>query len=198
MEGRVFGYARVSSMDQNLDRQIIELRKYTSDDRIITDKASGKDLERPGYQALKGALGLRAGDTLVIQSLDRLSRKKQHIKEELEWFKVNDIRLKVIDLPTTMIEVPNGQVWIVELINNILIEVLASMAEQERIMIRKRQREGIDAAKAKGKHMGRPQVLKPENWDEIVGYYINGDLSLRQVLKALNMKKTSFYKLFKL
>lgn len=195
MEGRVFGYARVSSTDQNLDRQIIELRKYTSDDRIITDKVSGKDLERPGYQALKGALGLRAGDTLVIQSLDRLSRNKQHIKEELEWFKVNDIRLKVIDLPTTMIDVPNGQIWIVEMINNILIEVLASMAEQERIMIRKRQREGIDAAKAKGKHIGRPSISYPSNWKLVHKQWLRKEITSAEAMGLLKIKRTSFYKL---
>ena len=87
MEGRKFGYARVSSNGQNLDRQLFELKNYVQEDFIVTDKASGKDLNRPGYQSLKGALGLRYGDTLYIKSLDRLSRNKKNLNEELQWFK---------------------------------------------------------------------------------------------------------------
>ena len=94
---------------------------------------------------MKGALGLRKGDTLVITSLDRLSRNKENIKQELQWFHDHGIRLKILDLPTSMIEVPSGQEWILDMITNILVEVLASIAEQERITIRKRQREGIYA-----------------------------------------------------
>lgn len=93
---------------------------------------------------------LRDGDTLVIKSLDRLSRNKEHIKQELEYFKSRHIRVRVIDLPTTMLELPEGQEWVFEMINNILIEVLASIAEQERLTIRQRQAEGITAAKEKG------------------------------------------------
>ena len=103
MDNRTFYYARVSSKDQNLDRQITAFKSLGADDRdIITDKESGKDFERAGYQALKNGM-LRQGDTLVVKSLDRLSRNKRDIKKELEWFKENDIRVKIIDLPTTMI-----------------------------------------------------------------------------------------------
>lgn len=168
MYSRKFGYARVSSTGQNLDRQIDKLLEYVPKENIVTDKTSGKNLVRPGYGALKGALGLRAGDVLYICSLDRLSRSKEDIKNELEWFKKNDIVLKVLDLPTTMIEFPDGQEWISEMINSILIEVLSSIAEQERLTIRRRQREGIDAAKRKGKHLGRPRYIKPDNYDEII------------------------------
>ena len=121
--GRIFGYARVSSQEQNLDRQIIALKKYVPEDSILVDKASGKDIDRPSYQALKGALGLREGDTLYITSLDRLSRNKNDIKRELEWFKDRHIRLMILDLPTSMIEVPDGQEWILDMITNILVEV---------------------------------------------------------------------------
>lgn len=142
--GRIFGYARVSSREQNLDRQIQALKKYVDAEHILTDKESGKNLNRPSYQALKGALGLRNGDTLVITSLDRLSRNKADIKQELQWFKEQNIRLKILDLPTSMVEVNKGQEWILDMIQNILIEVLASIAEQERINIKNRQREGIN------------------------------------------------------
>ena len=151
---RAFGYARVSGREQNLDRQILALKEYVDEKNILTDKSSGKDLDRPAYQALKGALGLREGDTLIITSLDRLSRSKEDIKNELQWFQKKKVRLKILDLPTSLIEVPDGQQWIIDMIQNILIEVLSSIAEQERITIRKRQKEGIEAAKAKGKYLG--------------------------------------------
>lgn len=132
MDRKIMGYARVSSKEQNLDRQILQLKKYVEEENIIVDKASGKNLERPGYQALKGVLGLRQGDTLVITSLDRLSRSKTDIKQELQWFKEQGIRLMILDLPTSLIEIPEGQEWIRDMIENILIEVLSSIAEQER------------------------------------------------------------------
>ncbi len=117
--GRVFGYARVSTKEQNLDRQLEALKQYVPDESILIDKASGKDTDRPGYQALKGALGLREGDTLYITSLDRLSRSKQDIKAELQWFHEKHIRLKILNLPTSMVEVPEGQEWIIDMISNI-------------------------------------------------------------------------------
>ena len=131
-----YGYARVSSTEQNLDRQILALQKYVKQENIVVDKQSGKNLDRPGYNALKGMFGLRPGDVLYIVSLDRLSRSKADIKSELDWFKENKIRLMILDLPSSLIQVPDEQEWIIDMIQNILIEVLASMAEQERLMIR--------------------------------------------------------------
>ena len=94
---KTYYYARVSSKEQNLDRQIEAFIKLGAEERdIITDKASGKNLERQGYQSLKNTM-LRSGDTLIIKSLDRLSRNKEHIKQELQYFKDQHIRLKVID-----------------------------------------------------------------------------------------------------
>lgn len=196
-KGRVFGYARVSSTEQNLDRQLQALSEYVVQDNIITDKQSGKDLNRPGYQALKGHLGLRAGDTLYIMSLDRLSRAKGDIKEELQWFKEHNIRLMILDLPTSMIQVPEGQEWIIEMINNILIEVLASMAEQERLTIRKRQRQGIDAAKAKGKHLGRPNAVLPKTSVSIIEQWKNKEIGTKEACDLLGISKTTFYRLVK-
>ena len=127
---KTFGYARVSTKEQHLDRQIQALREAGVEERdIITDKASGASLDRPGYQTLKNSM-LREGDTLVIKSLDRLSRNKEHITQELRYFKEHHIQVRVLDLPTTMIELPEGQEWVFQMINNILIEVLSSIAEQ--------------------------------------------------------------------
>lgn len=197
MQNRVMGYARVSSREQNLDRQILELKKYVPEENIVVDKQSGKDLERPGYQALKGALGLRPGDTLYIKSLDRLSRNKSDIKSELEWFQSNNIRLMILDLPTSMIQVPDGQEWIVEMINNILIEVLSSIAQQEREMIRTRQREGIDAAKLAGKTFGRPKIRISDNFSSVVKDWQDGKITAKEAMKLTGLKRSSFYNFVK-
>lgn len=139
-------YGRVSSKDQNLARQIEAFKRLgAKDDEIITDKESGKNFEREGYQALKSVMGLRRGDTLVVKELDRLGRNKADITSELQYWKNKGVRVKVIDLPTTMIDIPDGQEWILEMVNNILIEVLGTIAEQERLKIRSRQAEGIAA-----------------------------------------------------
>lgn len=193
----VYGYARVSSKEQNLDRQIQQLSQYVETDKILMDKASGKDLNRPAYQALKGTLGLRLGDTLVITSLDRLSRNKDQIRKELEYFKRNGIQLKILDLPTSLITVPEGQTWILELITNILIEVLSSMAEQERLTIRKRQAEGIAAAKKKGKHLGRPKLKIPEDFQEVYERWKNHEITAKWAMKKLQVSSSSFYRMVK-
>ncbi len=193
--GRVFGYARVSSREQNLDRQILQLKEYVSEENILKDKARGKNLDRPSYQALKGALGLRSGDTLVITSLDRLSRSKEDIKNELQWFQTNDIRLKVLDLPTSMIEIPDEQKWILDMIQNILIEVLASIAEQERVTIKKRQHEGIEAAKKKGVHMGRPKRECPEEFPMIYERWKSGEITAKKAMEILDLPRSSFYRI---
>ena len=192
---KVFGYARVSTKEQNLDRQIFALRQYVADDRdIITDKESGKNFDRPGYRSLRENL-LRAGDTLIIKSLDRLGRNKDQVKAELEYFKASGIRLKVIDLPTTMTELPEGQEWIIDMVNNILIEVLSSIAEQERMTIRQRQAEGIDAARRMGKHLGRPKTEYPERWAEVYDAWQSDGITAVQAARDLALKRTTFYKL---
>lgn len=192
---RIFGYARVSSREQNLDRQILALKEYVDEQNILADKSSGKDLERPAYQALKGALGLREGDTLIITSLDRLSRNKEDIKNELQWFQKKKVRLKILDLPTSMIEVPDGQQWIINMIQNILIEVLSSIAEQERLAIRKRQREGIEAAKAQGKHLGRPKINQPEEFIQIYEQWKRNEITAVKAMQEMGLSSSTFYRM---
>lgn len=195
MEQRTYYYARVSSKEQNLDRQFAAFAALGAQERdIITDKESGKDLDRAGYTALKNAL-LRRGDTLVIKSLDRLSRNKADIKTELQYFRKNGIRLKVLDLPTTLIEYPAGQEWVLDMVNNILIEVLSSIAQQERETIRQRQAEGIAAAKAKGKRFGRPKAQKPDNWNEVIARWKAGEITAVEAMRQTGVKRSTFYKL---
>lgn len=195
MESRTYYYARVSSKEQNLDRQIAAFKALGAQEReIVTDKESGKDFERAGYQALKYAM-LRRGDSLVVKSLDRLSRNKCDIKNELQYFRDNGIRLKVIDLPTTMMDLPEGQEWVFEMVNNILIEVLGTIAEQERASIKRRQAEGIQAAKAKGKKLGRPAITFPANWNEVYSMWRAGQITAKEAMARTGTKRTSFYKL---
>lgn len=195
---RTFYYARVSTKDQNLDRQIAAFKAMGATDRdIITDKESGKDLDRKGYQALKNVL-LRPGDTLVVKSLDRLSRNKYDIHNELRYFKENNIRVKVLDLPTTMMDLPEGQEWVFDMVNNILIEVLSTIAEQERETLRRRQAEGIAEAKRKGKRLGRPVMVVPKNWDTVYDSWKAGEITAKKAMELTDMKKSSFYKLVRI
>ena len=197
MSSKTFYYARVSSKTQNEDRQIQAFKSMGADDRdIIVDKASGKDLNRPGYTALKTTM-LREGDTIIITELDRLSRKKSDIKKELEYFKDNNIRLKILNIPTTMIDFSEDQSWIQDMVNNIVIEVMGSIAEDERNRIRKRQEEGLAAAKAKGLKLGRPSVQLPHNWDTVIQQWENGDIKAVEAMKITGIKKNTFYKLYK-
>ena len=181
---KTYGYARVSTREQNLDRQIRALLDCGVAERdIVTDKASGASLERPGYTALKN------------KSLDRLSRNKGHIKQELEYFKAMRIRVRVIDLPTTMTELPEGQEWVFEMINSILIEVLSSIAEQERLAIRQRQAEGIATAKEKGAHLGRPAAQFPPDWEGTYSQWAAGEITAVGAMRHLGLKRSTFYKL---
>ena len=195
MDNRRVGYARVSSREQHEDRQIEALTNYgVSRDNIIVDKCSGKDTEREGYQYLKKQI-LRSGDTLVIKELDRLSRSKSDIKQELEYFKNNGIYIKILDIQTTLTEFPPEQIWIMDMINAILIEVLGSIAENERLKIRRRQREGIDAAKKKNIKFGRPALELPENWKIVMQAVEAKQITVSQAIDQLHISRSSYYRL---
>ena len=198
LKSKSYYYARVSTKEQNLDRQLAAFRELGADERdIICDKESGKDLDRPGYRMLRDYM-LRPGDTLVIKCLDRLSRRKEDIKNELRHFHDNGVRVKIIDLPTSMIEVPAGQEWVLDMVNNILIEVLGTIAEQERETTLKRQAEGIAAAREKGVDFGRPKAEYPSDWAQDYVAWKSGGISARMAMERMGLKKTTFYKLVKL
>jgi DNA invertase Pin-like site-specific DNA recombinase len=199
MENKVYGYARVSSKEQNLDRQIIALKEHGVEEKNIKwDKESGKDFDRESYKLLKNEL-LRSNDILVIKELDRLGRNKGEIKKELDYFKEHHIRVKILNIPTTLIDIPEGNDWVIDMVNNILIEVLGAIAEEERLKIRKRQREGIDALKERngGRGIGRPAIEYPVNWKEVYDKLKGKEINVKEAMGLLNMKRTSFYKLMK-
>ena len=196
MDSRIYGYVRVSSREQNEDRQFEALTRFgVPPESIIIDKCSGKDTEREGYQYLKRQI-LRAGDTLVIKELDRLSRNKADIKRELEEFKAKGIRVKILDIPTTLTDFPKEQMWVMDMINSILIEVLGAIAENERNKIRSRQREGIEAAKRKNVKFGRPAKPLPDNWQEVLAEVRCGNKKPVEAMKELGISRSCYYRLY--
>lgn len=195
LEKRTYAYARVSSSDQNLSRQLSAFEALgIPDERIISDKISGTRNDRIGYNYLKNNL-LRRGDTLVIKSLDRLSRSKMDIKKELEYYKKAGIRVKILDIPTSAIDLPEGQEWVFEMVNNILIEVLSTIAQQERESIRQRQREGIVEARKNGTPFGRPRKEYDEKeFEELCGKWKNGEITAVEATKKLGISKSTFFR----
>lgn len=208
MDNRRIYYARVSSKDQNLARQI-ELFKSmgATDEQIITDKKSGKDFNREGYLSLKSAMGLRSGDTLVIKELDRLGRNKDAIKEELEYWKSKGVRVMVCDIPTTMMELPDNSQWVIDMVTNILIEVLSTIAEQERLKTKNRREEGVSSmpigedgkrhSLKTGRATGRPNTELPSEWEQYYTRWKSGDITARSMMQSLGLKKSTFYNLVK-
>jgi DNA invertase Pin-like site-specific DNA recombinase len=205
--GKRYFYGRVSSKDQNLARQIESARKYKEIDRIFKDKQSGKDFNRDDYQEMKGIL--EPGDEVIVHSLDRLGRNKEMIKEELAWFKEHGVVVRILDVPTTLIEYPAGQEWLMDMVNNILIEVLGAFAEQERENIRKRQAEGIQAMPVdekgrristkpgkEGRANGRKEK-RPDNFAEVYERQQRGEIKLAEALKLVGVGRTRWYELAK-
>mgnify|MGYP002512266973 FL=1 len=189
-----FGYARVSTARQHEDRQVQALLDYGIEERnIVVDKESGKDFNRLGYLSLKEKW-LRRGDTLVVKELDRLGRNKAKIREELEWFRAEGIRVKILNVPTTLLDC-EGQDWVLDMVSNILIEVMASVAEEERVKIHQRQAEGIAIAQEKGVVFGRPVVAKPDNFEMVMALVDSGQLKAVEAMRELGVKKTTYYKM---
>lgn len=188
----IIGYCRVSTKDQDLTRQEESLKEYGCE-RIYSDKATGKNFNRPQYNALKEAL--RAGDTLVVHEFDRLGRNKKLTLKELEYFKDNGIRLVALNLPTTMMHTKDN--LMLETINNIVIELYTMMAQQEIETREKRQQEGIKVALDNGVKFGRVAVGYPKNWEQIMPLVENKTINNVEAMQMLGLKKTTYYKLLK-
>ena len=186
-------YARVSSKDQNLARQLEVAKNYKdSIDRVFCDKQSGKNFERKEYEEMKSILV--CGDEVIIKELDRLGRNSDMMKEELKWFADHGVIVRILDIPTTLIEI-EGQEWVIKMINNVLIEVLSAIAEQERLKIQKRREEGIAAmptvdgkkVSAKtGRGFGRPSV-------EVEVKQLPGE-TVADTCKRLGISRATFYR----
>jgi len=195
MNTKTFGYCRVSTSEQNEDRQTQAMLDSGIKERdIFIDKCSGKDFVRPQYQALKAQL--REGDILVIKSIDRLGRNYKQICEE--WREItSDIKanIRVLDMPVLDTTKTDGLIG--QVISDIVLQLLGYVAEQERAFIKQRQAEGIKLAKDRGRRLGKPPIQYPENWHEIYKIWQSQEITAREAQKRLNLKPTSFYKLAK-
>lgn len=197
-----FGYLRVSTKEQNEARQIAELIKYVNIQNIFIDKSTGTNFDRPNYQLLKSKL--RAGDEIYFKEMDRLGRNKNQVKEELEFFRKNNIIVRFLDIPTTLMDFSSYgdmQKTLMEMVNTILIEVFTTLADTEYKKIKQRQLEGIKIAKEQGKYIncGRPKkaVAEDKNFIFLYEQYKNKKIKAVDFAKMANMKKSTLYKKIK-
>jgi len=192
---KVYGYARVSTKEQNLDRQIVELMNHVANERdIITDKASGKDFNRAGYISLRDTL-LRSGDTLVIKELDRLGRDMNMIKEEWNTLLKMDVDIIIIDTP--ILNTKGKDTLEKTLISNIVFELLSYMAQKERDKIKSRQTEGIAALKARnnGRGIGRPVTIEvSDSFIEAYRQWKAKNITAVRAMELSGLSKATFYR----
>lgn len=199
-----YGYHRTSTKEQYLDRGIIEIQNYCSSnnlelEKIFTDQQTGKNFNRPRYQVLKEDV-LRSGDELIITEVDRLGRNKQETLKELQYYRDNNIRVKILELLTTLMDISkldNAMArMLMETINNMLIELYAAMAQAEIEKKEKRQREGIQAKKERGEwdDYGRPDTMKLEDFANEYLRVESGELRPFELMRKLGMSKTTFYR----
>lgn len=192
-----YGYARVSSQDQNLERQTQEFIKFGIAKRnIYADKKSGKDFERTAY--LKLIRKLKENDLLVVKSIDRLGRNYSMIIEE--WHKITYIiRADILVLDMPLLDTRAGENSLMgRFISDVVLQILSFVAEKERDNIRSRQAEGIALAKARGVKFGRPKITLDEKFKSTALLYAAGDISLKEALRALNITRSQFYYRYKM
>lgn len=195
MNNKVFGYIRTSSKEQNEERQIIALDEYNINKRdIFIDKQSGKDFNREQYNLLKH--NLREKDLLIIKSIDRLGRNYKMIVEEWRDITKNiGADILVIDMP--LLDTRSNKDLLGTFISDLVLQILSYVAEQERMFIKQRQKEGISNAINKGVKFGRPNKEKPQNFDFVVNRWKNKEVKTKEVLELLDLKPNVFYNFLK-
>ena len=196
----LYAYTRVSKKEQDQDRQTLALKEHFPGldvNNIFSDKISGSgtkrrdSFDRPEYTRLKSVL--QAGDEVAIHELDRLGRNKYDVLNEIKWYKDNGIRLRILNIPTTLYELPETTAWVSDMVNNLLFEVYSSIAEQEREQIIKRTMEGMRAAAAKGRRAGRPK-LDSEKMEMAIELYNLDEYSVAAICEKFGISRASFYK----
>lgn len=203
----IYGYHRTSTREQHLDRGILEIERFCKNngialERIFTDQMTGKSFDRPRYTVLREDV-LRPGDVLILTELDRLGRNKKGILDELRYYSENDIRVMILEIPTTLQNLEdmdnNLAKMILDTINHLLIEIYAAMAEAEMEKKTKRQREGIEAKRLRGEwsDYGRPKIQKPDNWEEVISEWKQGGITAVQAMRMTGLKKSTFYRIFR-
>ena len=201
-----YGYHRTSTKEQHLDRGIIEIQRFCESQNIklagiFTDKLTGKNFDRPRYTVLVEDV-LREGDTLIITELDRLGRNKQEILKQLQILKDKGVRVMVLELPTTLIDLSQMDNALarlmIETINNVLIEIYASLAQAEMEKKEKRQREGMEAKKLRGEwdEVGRPRAIEPEKFNQEFLRVIEKEVTptqLQSIVVQLSRQKSKLF-----
>lgn len=185
-----YGYARVSTKEQNEERQLLALREFGIDEKMIfVDKQSGKDFERPKYKKLLKKL--KPGDTLVIKSIDRLGRNYDEILEQWRIItKEKRAAIVVLDMP--LLDTRQNRDLTGTLIADIVLQLLSYVAQTEREFIRQRQAEGIAAAKARGVQFGRKPMVRPPEYEELKTLWQSKEISAREAAKKLNISHRTF------
>ena len=188
---KTYGYIRVSSADQNEDRQLVAMKELEiPQGQIFIDKQSGKDFERVMYKKLMKKLS--TGDLLYVLSIDRLGRNYESIQNEWRFItKEKGVDICVIDMP--LLDTRLHKDLIGTFISDIVLQILSFVAQSERDNIKKRQAQGIAAAKARGVHMGRPAIIAPENFAVIVRQWERKQISLQQAMSQCGMKRSTFF-----
>jgi len=203
----IYGYHRTSTTDQHLDRGLKEITDYCLKSnlelkKIYTDQQTGKNFYRPRYTIMKEDV-LRKGDVLIVTELDRLGRNKQDTLKELQHFKDNDIRVMILEIPTTLQDLSNIDNnlanMILDTINNILIELYATMAQAEQEKREKRQREGIETKKLRGEwsDYGRPKILKISEFAKEYERVLNKQIKPFELIRELGISKPTYYRYVK-
>lgn len=195
MKNKIFGYVRVSSKEQNEDRQLIAFKEFGIDERdIYIDKQSGKDFNREQYNILKHIL--RENDVLVIKSIDRLGRNYNMIIDEWKDITKN-IKADIVVLDMPLLDTRNNKDLLGTFISDLILQILSYVAEQERTFIKQRQKEGIAAAKNNNIKFGRPKIKKPQNFDIVVNKWKNKEIKTKEAIEILGLKPNTFYNLVK-
>lgn len=184
----VYGYVRVSTREQNEERQLIAMKDFGVD-RIYLDKQSGKDFQRPQYQ--KMVKKIKPEDVLVVKSIDRLGRNYKEILEQWRYItKEKNAAIVVLDMP--LLDTRRAKDLMGTLIADIVLQLLSYVAQTEREFIRQRQREGIDAAKARGVRFGRSTLPKPDNYEQVHALWKAGEISGREAARRLGVSHFTF------
>ncbi|MCD7783905.1 MAG: recombinase family protein [Firmicutes bacterium] len=185
-----YGYVRVSTKEQNEERQMIAMREANVPEKnIVIEKMSGADFERPKYMRLTRKM--KPGDVLYIKSIDRLGRNYEEIQEQWRILtKERGVDICVIDMP--LLDTRRGKDLVGTFVSDIVLQVLSFVAENERDNIRRRRAEGIAAAKEKGVHCGRPLCALPDNFEEICSRFFAGELSDTAAAQECGMSRSTF------
>jgi len=195
MKSKVFGYARVSSKEQNEERQLVAFKDYGIEERdIYIDKQSGKDFDRKQYNVLKNVL--RENDLLVIKSIDRLGRNYNMIVDEWKDI-VKNIKADIVVIDMPLLDTRNNKDLLGTFISDLVLQILSYVAEQERRFIKQRQKEGISNAKSNGIKFGRPKIEKPSNYDDVIKLWKNKKIKSKEAMEMLGLKPNTFYNLLK-